>query len=202
MAITNGYFTLAEFKAHQGVKSFDTLDDAVIEDTAEGVCRDFDRLSGRRFYADSMDATRYYTAKEANCLKIDDLSAAPTSVSVDYTEGQESYTVLTSTQYYLEPTNALLDGLPYREIYINPINGGYFPKSRRGVKVIGKFGFPAVPDNVRQACLDAAVARYKSRFGENMQSTATITGAGVVLTPKFGFTDQAMQTIKSYRFNT
>jgi len=202
MTITNGYATLDEFKQYEEIESYNAVDDSVIENIIEGVSREIDRLSGRRFYADTIDATRYYTAIEPLCITIDDLSAAPTSVSVDYTEGLRSYTVLTSTDYDMTPDNALFHGEPYRKIEINPAYSSYFPLSRRGVKVIGKFGFPSVPDQIKQACLIASVAAYKQRFGENMQTTAQVTAAGVVLTPKFGFPDAAMKMIREFRMHT
>lgn len=202
MSITNGYATLAEFKAYEEIKSIDATDDSIIEKIIEGVSREIDKLTGRRFYADTSDETRYYTTDEVYFVKIDDLSAAPTSVSVDYTEGQRVYTVLDTAHYDLEPVNALLDGLPYREIHINPIYSAYFPKSSRGIKVIGKFGFPSAPKQIRQACLIASVAEYKQRLGETLQSTAQVTGAGVVLSPKFGFPDSAMKRIREFRLFT
>ena len=85
MSITNGYATLQEYlywiRMRGSGNSDDQIDDAVIGNLIEAASRYFDRETGKRFYADSTDATRYYTAVDSLVLKIDPLSAAPTSES-------------------------------------------------------------------------------------------------------------------------
>ena len=41
-----------------------------------------------------------------------------------------------------------------------------------------------VIDDIKAACIDIAVGFYKRRYGETTSGTATITGAGVVITPQ------------------
>ncbi len=190
MTITNGYATLAEFKAWMNARgqsaSTDATDDTVIEDIIENVSRWIDGQTGRRFYVNSTDETRYYSPEESDCVQVDDMSAAPTTVSVDYDGYGTSFTDLTvTTDYVLMPVNALLKGMPYTRIELAYDSSEYFPTIRNGVKVVGKFGFAAVPDNIKSDCLAVAQNIYRSKIG---QATAggdvTVTAAGVVVRPR------------------
>ncbi len=204
--ILRSYATLADYKAWIAVRGLnggvgtDVNDDASIELLLEGSSRYLDRETGERFDADSVDATRYYTqtAHGGNCLRIDPLSAAPTSVSVDYTGGYRTYTVLDPSQYDLEPYNSLLEGQPYTEIVINPLYNGYFPTSNRGVKVIGKFGYPSVPTDIKDTCLMIAQGAYSTRSGQSGGGRITVTQAGVVIRPE-EVPPMAQKTIAHYR---
>lgn len=191
MAITNGYATLAEYKNWIAVRglsgdvALDVQDDSVIEILIEAASRYIDRETGKRFFKDTSDQTRYYTTDDAYCVRVDPLAEAPTSVSVDYTEGLRSYTVLSSsTDYDLLPDNAALEGMPYTEIAINTAYSSYFPKSRRGIKVVGKFGYPAVPKDVKDATLMIAQNINSARSGQSSNGRITVTAGGVVIRPE------------------
>ena len=189
MTITNGYATLAEYKAWIAVRGLagsvgtDASDDASIEILIEGASRYLDRETGRKFYADSTDVTRYYSTDDSECVKIDDLSAAPTSVSIDQS-GTRSYTALSAASYDLLPFNALADGFPYRELRISPSSLYYFPTYIKGVQVIGKFGFPSVPLDIKEACLSITQNTYSARSGQSSGGNITVTAAGVVIRPQ------------------
>ena len=54
----------------------------------------------------------------------------------------------------LEPANAAADGWPSEWLRARPTSGASFPIGvPRGIEVTGRFGWPAVPDDVRQAAL-------------------------------------------------
>lgn len=201
MTVTNGYSSLAELKAYITVRggtiSTDTADDAVMEDIIESVSRRFDNLTGTHFYKDTSDATRYFTAKSAAECEIFPLSAAPTSVSVDYVDTR-SYTALDSSDYELEPVNALLDGKPYTEIYLSPLSTDYFPLSRRGVKVVGKFGWPSVPDDIKDDCLAVCQNVWMARSGQTGSGRVSVTAGGVVIRPE-DIPERVMQNLLIYR---
>lgn len=206
MAITNGYATLAEYKAWvatrgmAGTVATDTSDDASIEIIIEAVSRYIESETGRRFWKDSVDATRYYQTDDAYCVKVDDLSAAPTTVSVDLND-QRIYTDLGSTVYELSPANALLDGLPYRQIEIIQSSGYYFPTTPRGVKVVGKFGFPSTPTDIKEATLAITQAVYGSRTGQAASGRVTVTDVGIVIRPD-DVPPFAQRVISNYRIRT
>jgi hypothetical protein len=207
LTITNGYSTLAQYKAWIAVRGqigtvvTDASDDDVLAVLIEGASRYIDRETGRKFYIDTTDQTRYYKASEPYCLRIDDLSAAPTSISVDYTKGQRSYTLLTADQYDLTPDNALLNGQPYTHIEINPIFGAYFPKSNRGVKLIGLFGYPSIPFDITEATNSIVQGVNSSRSGQTASGKITVISAGIVIRPE-EVPAYAQRIIEHYRYRT
>jgi hypothetical protein len=68
----------------------------------------------------------------------------------------------------------------------------------KGVKVTGKFGWPAVPAPIVTACLIAAKSVYHGRFGQNDAAVATVTGSGGVVSPR-DFPAEAWTMIAPYR---
>jgi hypothetical protein len=188
--LTNSYATLAEYKAWIAVRGLsgavgtDVSDDDAIETLLEGASRYIDRQTGRRFYADANDVTRYYTATDAYCVKVHDLSAAPTTVAVDY-NFTRSYTTLATTTYDLLPDNAITDGFAYNRIELIPSTvTNLFPAWRNAVQVVGKFGYPSIPADIKEACLMIAQNTYATRSGQSASGRITVTAAGVVIRPE------------------
>lgn len=203
MTIISGYATLNEYKAWIAVRGLagsvgtDASDDTVIEILIEAASRYFDRETGKRFYLNSADETRYYTAEQSYEINIDPL-ATLTSLSVDY-NGIRSYTALVAADYDLLPANAALDGVPYTQIEINTVlSGAYFPLGRNGVKLVGKFGYPSTPTDVKEATLSIAQSLNGSRSGQTAGGKVTVTAAGVVIRPE-DVPSFAQKIIQHYR---
>jgi hypothetical protein len=175
MTITNGLATLAEFKLYVASRgetvSVAANDDAVIEDIIEAVSRYIEGTTGRWFHVDSADATRYYQPESSSYCTIDGVSSV-TSVSVDFEGLQTTYTALDADDYNLLPYNASLDGVPYTAIELSAGSDAYFTTFPKSLKVVGKFGFATVPDNIKVDCLTIALKRYQDRIGQEA-STAT-----------------------------
>lgn|SRR5574343_836938 len=205
MAITNGYATLAEYKAYiatrglAGAVGTDASDDAVIEDLIEAASRQADTLSGRRFYADSSDTAYYYTADDEYEMELPDFKSI-TTVAVDY-NNTRSYTALTASDWEALPDNYTAEGKPIRGLAILPTSSAWFPTYRRGVKITGKRGFPAVPDDIKEAVLETVVNVYSARSGNTSAGRMTVTAAGVVIRPD-DIPEFAMTIFKSYRILT
>jgi hypothetical protein len=200
--LTNAYATLAEFKAYMttrgGSSSTDANDDTVMEDVLEDASRYLDGQTGRRFYADSADVTRYYTPLAQDRIYIDDLSAAPTSIKCDYTADRSYSKTLSSSDYDLEPDNASAVGWPYTYVEMAPHASEYFPTIRKGVQIVAKFGWPSVPDDIKSACLGIALNVYQSRTGQSSAGNITVTASGVVIRPQ-DVPAIAQKTIEKYR---
>lgn len=148
MAIANGYATLAELKARLGVT--DSASDAVYEATVEAASRAIDGYCGRRFY--QLTEARYFTPVCSDTLDVDDL----VSVSAIATDigGTRSYaTSWSASDYELEPANAAGVGFPYTRICQKPYGTQWFPVLRRSTKVTAVWGWPAIPDDINEACL-------------------------------------------------
>lgn len=147
MTITDGYLTLDEAKSYLGIS--DTDDDVSIELAVEAASRAIDDWCGRRFY--TATETRYYTSDSGTVLDVDEFTSI-TTLKTDGDGDGTFGTVWASSDYVLEPFNAAADGRPYTRI-TKATNGNYsFPSTRRGVEIAGSFGWPSVPDAVKQAC--------------------------------------------------
>ena len=166
MTITAGLVTLAEIRARLQFATDDTADDSILEAVVMGVSRLIENYCGRKFYADTADATRYYTAEFADLLFLDDDLISVTTLKTD-TDGDRTYetTWTASTHYELEPANASVDGQPYTRIATAPNSAYLFPVGMaRGVQVVGKFGYATtVPTAVKEACLLQCERIYKRK---------------------------------------
>lgn len=155
------YATVAEFKSWIGIS--DTTDDGVIADVLDAASRQIDEDAGRYFYQTAAGTVRYYTATHTDELLIDDCVTL-TAVATD-ADGDRVYeTTWTATDYDLLPGNAGTDGRPYDILATAPMGSYSFPAGvRRGVKLTGTWGWPSVPDRVRQACLIKAAWLFKRK---------------------------------------
>lgn len=158
MAITNGYATLAQVKLRLG--RTDSDDDAALENVIESASRQIESLCDRRFWSET--ATRYYTAEFSDLLYVDDIQSV-TTLTTD-TDGDRTYEVTWSaTDYDLEPYNSALTGIaqPYTAIRITPAGRYGFPVGqRKGVKIVGTFGWSAVPLPITEATIIQATRIY------------------------------------------
>lgn len=163
MTITNGYATLAEARARFGITDgSDTTDDSIIEAVIEAVSRQIDNYCGRRFYVTGSDETRYFTAVHSEYLDAGDIVSI-TNIYADE-DGDRTYEkTWTATDFDLLPFNAALDSNPYTQIEITP-NGDYaFPSGPKAVKIVGKWGYPSVPDAINEACLIQSFRIFKRK---------------------------------------
>lgn len=154
MAITNGYCTLEELKGRLGNR-VDATDDTKFEQIIEAASRQIDGLCNRIFSSAAAE-TRIFTAECWDFLAVDDLVSI-TSLTTDE-QGNRTYTeTWTADDYDLEPYNNAARNWPYTHLRLNPNTTNAFPTIRRGVKITGTWGWPAVPDAVTEACLLIAV---------------------------------------------
>lgn len=129
----------------------DTFADADIALALTAASRGIDNVTGRRFWKDATAKTRYYSATASDRVWIDDL-AELTTLSVDIgDDGTFSQTWTLNTDFFLEPLNAVEDGWPWTSIKVRGRSGLYLPVCERSVKVVGKFGWLAIPDTIEQA---------------------------------------------------
>lgn len=157
--ILNGYATLAEVKARLDITT--TAQDTAIETQIEAASRWVDEYCGRSFWASSAGVVRYYTADDPTWLQIDDVTTV-TAIAADE-DGDRTYErTWTVADYDLDPPDASQRGNPYNRVVVTP-NGDYtFPVGmRRGVKITGTWGWPAVPKSVTEAVILLAVRLRK-----------------------------------------
>ena len=169
MAITNGYATLAEIRSELGNYAVaDTTDDAKLEMSVEAASRMIDGWCGQRFWIDGSVATRYFTAYDGVVdLSDGDFGGIATStgliVATDDDNALTYGTTWATSDYRLLPLNAAADGEPWTELGASPVGAYLFPTYADAVEITAKFGWPAVPTDVKKACLIQAIDLFKAK---------------------------------------
>ena len=192
MTIINGYATLAEVKAYLTITSTNATDDSAIEDMVEMASRLIDAETHRTFYART--ETHYFDCPSSRSLYMDDdLLTITTLTNGDGVE-------IPDTEYNTFPLNKS----PKSEIRLKQSSTYYWntdgDSNTEGViPVAGTWGYSATaPDNIKHACISIVISAYHRRYGEGIEGVATITAAGVVITPR-DIPADAWAIIRSYR---
>lgn len=162
MAITNGYCTRADLKTALAIGTADSADDAVLDDIVNATSRMIDEYTGQFFYAIT-GGTAFYEPHSYEEVDIDPLTSV-TSLVID-TDGDGVFeTTLAATDYILEPVNAAMFGKPFTSIELAPATTVAFPADLdKGIRIIGNFGWSAIPASVVQACIIASSHLYEAR---------------------------------------
>jgi hypothetical protein len=156
------YASLSEFKSAIGIT--DSTDDTPLQSVLDATDALIDLYCDRKQGFGTATETRYYNADAWDYVLIDDLVSVTTLTTDDLANGTYSTTWTAGTDYNLSPPNAALDGWPYTQIDASVTYPKNFPYDiYRGVKVVGVFGWPAVPQAVKQAALIQAGAVWSSR---------------------------------------
>lgn len=164
MAIVNGYATLVEIK--DVLETTESVHDTLLEIAVESASRAIDKATNRRFWQDGSVVVRYYTP-DYSCgfVHTDDISTSTGLIVAIDSAGDRTYatTLTITTDFDLEPINAAADGRPWQRIYYDA-----WPVTAHSVKVTAKFGWAAVPTEVKQATLIQAsrlFSRKSSPYG-------------------------------------
>jgi hypothetical protein len=166
MAITNGYATLAQFQAYANMSTLTAGETTTIEKAIESASRSIDRITNRRFYADSVAQQRYYRPIDWYRLDVDDISTT-TGIEVAFDQtGNGNYTqVLTfNTDYILDPINAPQKAIPYTRVVMVGATTLPAPYSwRPAVRVTAKYGWynGVAPDDIVEATLILSADLFK-----------------------------------------
>jgi hypothetical protein len=165
MALTNCYATLAEVAMTLDIP--DAGDDPKLDIAINAASRQIDGHTGRRFWQDGTVVARTYTASETRWLATDDISTVTgLIVKIDTDVDVTFETTLTiSTDFVLEPSNAAAE-YPVQPFTAIRLVGDYtYPTSSYGrptVQVTAKYGWSAVPEDVKDACILQARTLYKA----------------------------------------
>lgn len=164
------YATAAELAAY--VRIGDTNDDVQLGLALTAASRAIDRTCRRQFGKVAAATARYYTARVDAvtgrwAVDIDDLmTTTDLAIAVD-TAADGTYPD-TLTDYTLTPRNAAADGEPWTTILVGP-DATVAPSTLDGgVRVTAVWGWSAVPDTIKQACLLQAsrlLGRRDAPFG-------------------------------------
>lgn len=153
------YAGTEELRAMFDIK--DTLDDDLLELAVNAASRWIDGECQRRFYLDDTTSARYYFAGTGEDLEVDDFDPG-TAITVAI--GETFATTLTlNAGYFPVPLNAAVLDRPYTAL--RRISNCW-PATSTGkptVRVTAKWGWPSVPDGIKQACLIQAADVFKQK---------------------------------------
>lgn len=156
------YASLSEFKSAIGVT--DSVDDTPLQSVLDATDALIDLYCDRKQGFGTATETRYYTAEAWDYVLTDDLVSITALHTDDLADGTYSTVWTAGTDYNLAPGNAALDGWPYTQIDASVTYPKNFPKNvYRGVRCQAVFGWPAVPQAVKQAAIIQAGAVWMSR---------------------------------------
>jgi hypothetical protein len=154
--------------------STSTTHDVRLYDALVEVSREIDDYCGRVFYTTTAAAARLYYPDRYDRLDVDDFWTTTGLVVAEDTGNDGTYEVTwDSTDTQAEPLNGVVDGKPGWPYWrLRAVGSRTFPcvdnLSRAPIQVTAKWGWPAVPDAVKEACLVLAEESFKlpdSPFG-------------------------------------
>lgn len=166
------YASLAQLK-HR-LRITDTTDDSELVAKLSTASRRIDQDCGRRFWRDSTASARVYDIQHERKIVIDDI-ATTTGVTVDIGVAP-SFTTMNSTLYRFRPDNAIARRRPPFIIEANP----WYQWLLFGwqVRVTAIWGWPAVPDEISEACLLLASRLFRRK--DSPEGVAGFNDLGVV----------------------
>lgn len=149
----------------------DGSDDAQMSLAIAAASRAVDLACGRQFGQEAAPVARVYTARAVAgylgrwVVEIDDLMTAAGMVVDADLDGDGTFETALSS-YTRRPLNALVDGRPWTQLAVPP--SASLVATEGAVRVTARWGWSAVPEPVRQACMLQAsrlFARRNSPFG-------------------------------------
>jgi len=196
MAITNGYVTLANFKEYAIPQAgIDTDDDGIIEIIIEAACRYVDQQMGRQFYTTTED--RNFDVPSGRILWIEDDFIAVNSI----TNGDG--TSISSDEYNMLPANKTPKyAIKLKESSTVIWEGDSDSNYEQVITLNCDWGYSSsVPKDIEMAVYEIAKSAYHRKKGENLDSIARVTNAGVLITPR-DVSNFSMGIINVYRRRT
>jgi hypothetical protein len=169
----SNYATLAQVKA--ALRITDQIDDSLLNTSIGAASRWVDGWCRRSFAAASAPSVKdYVPSGRMEPLIVDDLTSV-VSIKIDEDLDRSFSTTLAPIDFQLEPVNAISFGNAYPYTSIRPQEDGYWPTyfGRATVRVEATFGWPAVPQAVREATILQA-----SRLYSRLDSPLGIAGFG------------------------
>ncbi len=160
-----------------GIASTTTADDALLGNLLERVSARIDRHCGRRFSA--VTDTRYY---EEEAVRGDVLWVGEDLLTVTpLTNGDDSATVIPSTEYWLVDRN---EGPPYWGIRLYAdSNYAWEVDTDKWITVLGTWGYAADPPaDIVQACIEWAAYAYRQK--DSTGDVVVVPEAGMITVPE------------------
>jgi len=143
-----------------------TAEDAKLADALDAASRGIEKTTHRQFIAAATATARIYYPDKDYRTKVDDFYTTTDLVIKTDTAGDGTYaTTWSAADYQPEPLNGVVDGESGWPFYFIRAVGSYrFPcvsvTSRAPLQVTARWGWPAVPANIKEGCLILAEEIY------------------------------------------
>jgi hypothetical protein len=143
----------------------DTVDDARIDVALESSSEMIQDYCSRQFLVDSTSSARLFVAQDPWLVHLDDISTTAGLIVETDESGTGTFgTTWAATDYQLEPLNGKVNGMtrPYNTLRaiqskLLPVDGG-----RATVRVTALWGWPSVPDAVKQAAIIQTISIFRA----------------------------------------
>lgn len=197
MALGDAYVSVQEIKNHTEIP--DTAEDTELDAVRSAVSRLVERWCGRTFNGAGSATARVFEPLDYDLVIVDDFSTNTGLVVEHDSLLDDTYaTAITSANYTLSPRNNVVDGQtghPYR--IIKTTNGYTFTVSegRPTVRITARWGWTAVPADVKQACLLECARVFRRKYtpdGLLAETSAGVAGYAVRVPTELDRTSQTL----------
>lgn len=167
------YVDKDDLKAYIGLTG--TAQDDNIDTAIDSASRLIDSICGRKFSQDESVVVKTFTPKSSIYLDTPDISTTTgLIVKVDDNDDGTFETTLTlNTDYIVEPTNPRVIKITGGTTYYEPYNKitildtrsseRFDPSIKNNVQVTAKFGYSAIPEDIKTATLIQALRYFKRK---------------------------------------
>ena len=169
----SNYATLSQVKS--ALRITDQIDDTLLDTAISAASRWIDGYTDRAFGSAAAGTSVYIPTGRMDDLAIDDITTI-TSIAIDEDLDATFGTTLNAIDFQALPANARSGGITFPYSRIRPQGDGYWPMSfdrRTTVRIVGRFGWHATPDAVREAAILQA-----SRLFTRLDSPLGVAGFG------------------------
>lgn len=194
MALGDNYLELSEVKDYLHIKSTKLDNDEALTDAITSASREIERICNRQFNKSDTATPRVFaaTTQRGNRLLVDDFYDLAGLVVEHDAAGSGNWVAIDDTHYEVSPFNGVVEGVPgwpYWGIRIVgwPSYGSCYGKRAR-FRVTAKWGWAAVPADVRQACLMMTADTYQMKdspygvmsdqYGVTLRPSGPVSGLG------------------------
>lgn len=180
MALGDPYADLTAFKAYLQIG--DNVDNTELDDALNAASRGIELFCDRQFNDAGTASARVFYPDAVDLLRVDDFyTTTGLVVATDDDDDGTFEATWDASDYQLEPLNGIVEGQPgWPYDRVRAVGSLYFPGvcgragvigrsrphtrvGRARVQVTARWGWAAVPDPVRQACLILAAELFKLR---------------------------------------
>lgn len=168
MALLDPYCSVAELRNYAGID--DQVDDTLLSTVVRGVSRQgINVYCGRQFNDAGSATARTFQSESETCVKVDDFSTATGLIVKIDSNDDGLYSTTLGAVYNLYPIDGIVNGepgYPFERIELFWQTTPYFPRltKRNNVQVTARWGWAAVPDAVKQACLIKSARVFRRRY--------------------------------------